>query len=143
MRVAARVGRAAGVRHATNGDRRVKPSADAGRQGVIGSGRRNVIGGWAVALLVVGGPGVAQTVDVPALARAKKCMNCHALDQKLVGPAYKAVAARYAADKDAEDRLVKKILEGGSGTWGVVPMPVNDVTEPQARQLAHWILLQK
>ena len=75
--------------------------------------------------------------------RAKKCTNCHAIDQKVVGPAFKAVAARYAKDATAEDRLAKKIREGGEGAWGVVPMPSNDVTTAEARQLAHWVLQQK
>ena len=80
--------------------------------------------------------------DDSDFARSKKCLNCHAIDTKLVGPAYRSVAARYAADRDAETRLVKKIREGGAGAWGVVPMPANDVTPAEAQRLARWVLMQ-
>jgi cytochrome c len=60
-----------------------------------------------------------------ALATAKNCMACHAVDKKLVGPAYKEVAAKYAGQKDAVDKLAVKIMKGGSGVWGPVPMPAN------------------
>jgi cytochrome c len=87
--------------------------------------------------------GFAYAEDDAALARAKKCTNCHAVDQKLVGPAFKAVAARYVNDAGAEDRLARKIREGGAGVWGVVPMPSNDVSPAEAKELAHWVLQQK
>jgi cytochrome c len=85
----------------------------------------------------------AWAADDLALAKAKKCTNCHAVDQKLVGPAFKDVASRYAKDTGAEDRLARKIHDGGAGSWGVVPMPSNDVTPAEAKQLAHWVLQQK
>ena len=79
-----------------------------------------------------------------ALATAKNCMACHAVDKKLVGPAYKEVAAKYAGQKDAVDKLAVKILKGGSGVWGPVPMPANaQVNEAEAKQLAAWVLSQK
>ncbi len=82
--------------------------------------------------------------DDAQMVRAKKCMSCHALDQKLVGPAFKSVAAKYANDASAEARLAKKIREGGAGVWGVVPMPANpEVSAAEAQQLAHWVLMQK
>jgi cytochrome c len=97
-----------------------------------------------VAALAVALPiGCAFAADDAELARSKKCMNCHAVEQKLVGPGYRSVASRYANDKDAEERLALKIRAGGSGAWGVVPMPSNDVTAAEARQLAHWVLMQK
>ena len=78
------------------------------------------------------------------LAKAKNCMACHALDKKLVGPAYKDVAAKYAGDKDAVNRLAKKIREGGTGVWGQVPMPANpQVSEAEAQTLAKWVLTVK
>lgn len=78
------------------------------------------------------------------LARAKNCMACHAVANKVVGPAYKDVAAKYAGQKDAEDKLTQKVLKGGSGVWGAVPMPANpQVTEAEARTLVKWILSQK
>jgi len=78
------------------------------------------------------------------LAKAKNCMACHALDKKLVGPAYKDVAAKYASDKDAAARLAKKIREGGTGVWGQVPMPANpQVSDAEALTLAKWVLTVK
>jgi len=79
-----------------------------------------------------------------ALATAKNCMACHAVDRKLVGPAYKEVAKKYAADKGAADALATKIQKGGSGVWGAVPMPANpQVSEAEAKKLAAWVLSQK
>ena len=79
-----------------------------------------------------------------ALATSKNCMACHAVDKKLVGPAYKEVAAKYAPDKSAVDKLAGKILKGGAGVWGAVPMPANtQVNEAEARKLAAWVLSLK
>jgi cytochrome c len=71
-------------------------------------------------------------------------MACHAIDKKLVGPAYKDVAAKYAKDKDAAKRLADKIVKGGSGVWGPVPMPANTQVSPaEAETLAKWVLTVK
>jgi cytochrome c len=79
-----------------------------------------------------------------ALAKAKNCMACHAVANKLVGPAYKDVAKKYAGDKTAVDKLAAKIIKGGSGVWGAVPMPANpQVSEADAKKLAAWVLNQK
>ena len=79
-----------------------------------------------------------------ALATSKNCMACHAVDKKLVGPAYKDVAAKYAGQKDAVDKLSAKIMKGGSGVWGPVPMPANtQVNEAEAKKLAAWVLTLK
>lgn len=76
-----------------------------------------------------------------ALAQAKNCMACHAADKKLVGPSYKEVATKYAGQKDAVDKLAVKIIKGGSGVWGPVPMPANaQVSEAEAKKLAAWVL---
>jgi cytochrome c len=78
------------------------------------------------------------------LAKAKNCMACHAAATKLVGPAYKDVAAKYAGQKGAEDKLVVKVMKGGAGAWGPVPMPANpQVSEAEARSLVKWILATK
>ena len=77
------------------------------------------------------------------LAQKKNCMTCHALDKKVVGPAYKEVAAKYAKDKDAVKKLSEKIIKGGSGVWGPVPMPANAVTPAEAETLAKWVLTVK
>ena len=91
------------------------------------------------ALAVVTAPALADQ----ALATAKNCMSCHAIDRKLVGPAYRDVATKYAGQKDAVDRLAAKIMRGGSGVWGPVPMPANSqVNEAEAKKLAAWVLSQ-
>ncbi|NHZ32306.1 c-type cytochrome [Massilia rubra] len=78
------------------------------------------------------------------LAKAKNCMACHAVANKVVGPAYKDVAAKYAGQKDAEAKLVAKVLKGGAGAWGAVPMPANpQVSDAEAHTLVKWILAQK
>jgi cytochrome c len=91
----------------------------------------------------------AATVSAPvladqALATAKNCMACHALDKKLVGPSYKDVAAKYAGNKSAVDTLAHKIQKGGAGVWGPVPMPANpQVSDAEAKKLAAWVLTVK
>lgn len=78
------------------------------------------------------------------LAQKKLCMSCHAVDKKIVGPAYKDVAAKYAKDKDAVKKLAEKIVKGGSGVWGPVPMPANSQVSPaEAETLAKWVMTVK
>jgi cytochrome c len=78
------------------------------------------------------------------LAKAKNCMACHAVGNKVIGPAYKDVAAKYANDPGATERLTQKVLKGGGGVWGVVPMPANNqVSEAEARTLVKWVLSLK
>jgi len=88
-------------------------------------------------------------VSMPALAdlqlaTAKNCMACHAVANKLVGPSYKDIAAKYADQKDAVDKLSAKIIKGGAGVWGPVPMPANaQVSADDAKKLAAWVMTQK
>jgi cytochrome c len=78
------------------------------------------------------------------LAQKKNCMACHSVDKKLVGPAYKDVAAKYAGQADAADKLAQKVVKGGAGVWGPVPMPANpQVSDAEAKQLVQWILTLK
>ena len=78
------------------------------------------------------------------LAQKKNCMACHAVDKKLVGPSYKDVAAKYAGQKDAVEILSAKVIKGGSGVWGPIPMPANpQVSEAEAKQLVQWVLSLK
>jgi cytochrome c len=94
----------------------------------------------AITLAIAAAPAYAN----PQLAQQKNCLACHAVDKKLVGPAYKDVAAKYAGQKDAVNKLTQKVLQGGAGVWGAVPMPANpQVTEAEAKQLVQWILSQK
>lgn len=83
-------------------------------------------------------------VASPELARSKICLGCHDVNEKKIGPAFKDVAARYAGQKDAAPRLADKVIKGGAGVWGVLPMPANPkVTPEEARQLVAWILTLK
>jgi cytochrome c len=80
----------------------------------------------------------------PDLAQKKNCLACHAVAQKVIGPSYKDVAAKYAGQPDAVAKLVPKVMKGGSGVWGAVPMPANpQVNEAEAKQLVQWILTLK
>ena len=91
-------------------------------------------------LAVAAGPVFAQA----DLAQKKNCMACHAVDKKVLGPAYKDVAAKYAGQKDAADKLAAKVMKGGTGVWGNIPMPANpQVSEAEAKQLVGWILTLK
>lgn len=99
-------------------------------------------------VLILAGAVASMTV-LPAwasadMAQKKNCMACHAIDKKLIGPSYKDVASKYGGQKDAADKLAQKILKGGSGVWGAVPMPANpQVSEAEAKQLATWVLSVK
>lgn len=78
------------------------------------------------------------------LAQKKNCMACHSIDKKVVGPSYKEVAAKYAGNKDAAAMLATKIIKGGAGVWGPVPMPANtQVSDAEAKQIVAWILSVK
>lgn len=76
-----------------------------------------------------------------ALAEKNACLACHAVDRKLVGPAYQDVAKKYAGQKDAEAALARSIKTGGSGKWGPIPMPAQAaLSDADAHTLAAWIL---
>ena len=95
-------------------------------------------------ILLVAAASSAPALADQALATAKNCMSCHAVDKKLVGPSYKDVAAKYAGQKDAVDKLAVKVMKGGTGTWGPVPMPANpQVNEAEAKKLVAWVLSTK
>jgi cytochrome c len=97
----------------------------------------------AVAALLMSASLAAHADSAEQLAKSKSCFACHATAKKLVGPSFKDVAAKYKNDKGAEDKLVLKILQGGSGVWGAVPMPPNQVSDAEAHQLVRWVLAQK
>ena len=78
------------------------------------------------------------------LAQKHACTACHAVDKKLVGPAYKDVAAKYKGDAKAQAALEEKVKKGGVGTWGQVPMPPNsNVPDADVKKLVAWVLSQK
>ena len=91
---------------------------------------------------------LSATLSLPAmadqaLATSRNCMSCHSIDKKILGPAYKDIAAKYRGDKTAPAVLAAKIRQGGGGVWGVVKMPSNpQVTEAEAQKLAAWVLGQ-
>lgn len=79
--------------------------------------------------------------DASALAEESGCLACHAVQIKVVGPAYKDVAAKYRGQDDAQEKLVAKVKAGGSGVWGEVPMPPNTyVSEEDTKTIVQWIL---
>lgn len=80
---------------------------------------------------------------IAKLARERNCLACHAKDKKIVGPAFKDVAKRYANQPDALQKLTNKILIGGTGAWGEIPMLPNNVTRDEAAKLATWVLQTK
>ena len=96
-------------------------------------------------LLSAGSLSAAAQAD-EALAKAKGCPACHTLEKKLVGPAYKDIAKRYAGQKGVEARLAEKIVKGGKGAWAKelgaeIPMPPNTSVKPdEASRMVKWIL---
>ena len=79
-----------------------------------------------------------------ALAKKHNCFACHSIDKKVVGPAYKDVAAKYRGDKSAPAKLFEKVKKGGAGVWGPVPMPPNSqVPDADIKSLVNWILSLK
>ena len=91
---------------------------------------------WAVGL---GLPSPARADAV--LSQQKNCNACHAMDGPITGPSFKAMAQKYANDRAAADKLTTRILKGGVGVWGPVPMPANpQLNDAEARRLAVWIL---
>ncbi len=98
------------------------------------------------ALLILAGACVlaAPAMADEALAKSKNCMACHAVDKKLVGPAYKDIAKKYAGQADAQAKLADKVVKGGSGAWGAIPMPANpQVSADEAKKLVAWVLATK
>lgn len=98
-----------------------------------------------VGLLVAGNANAAMSqADGLALAQKNACLTCHSIDHKIVGPAWKDVAAKYRGDKGAEARLIAKVKNGGAGNWGSVPMPPNSqVSDADIKSLVKFVLSLK
>jgi cytochrome c551/c552 len=78
------------------------------------------------------------------LATSSGCLGCHAVDHRIIGPAFKEVASKYKSDRSAARRLTAKVRQGGQGVWGTAPMPANtQVSEADAKILVQWVLSQK
>jgi cytochrome c len=99
-----------------------------------------VITAAATALLAMSGVASADQ----ALAQKNACMSCHGVDKKIVGPAFKEVAAKYKGDAGAQANLVEKVKTGGKGVWGQVPMPPSPQVKPEdANKIIAWVLSLK
>ena len=95
----------------------------------------------AAGLLVAGTANAAGEVE---LATKSGCLACHAVDHKVIGPAYKDVAAKYKGDAAAPARLYAKVKAGGAGVWGQIPMPPNaQVNDKDIKTIVDWVLTQK
>jgi cytochrome c len=81
--------------------------------------------------------------EATQLMQQHNCQACHAVDKKLVGPAFKDVAQKYATDSSAAGKLALKIKTGGGGVWGPIPMPPNNVSDADLNKLVAWILSLK
>ncbi len=97
------------------------------------------------ALLLMSGVATADdSAATMSLAQKNACLSCHGVDKKIVGPAFKDVAKKYAGDKSAHDRLAAKVKAGGKGVWGDIPMPPNpQVSTADADRIVTWILSLK
>ncbi len=96
--------------------------------------------------LIASGAAHAALDNAKALALMQKngCAACHAIDKKIVGPAYVEVAAKYKDDKNAVPMLAKKVKDGSTGVWGPIPMPPNStVSQADITDLVTWILTLK
>lgn len=75
------------------------------------------------------------------VANANACMGCHAVDRKLVGPSFQQIAAKYKGDAQAPVKLTRKVKEGGSGVWGMIPMPAHQsMSDADIRAVVDWVL---
>ena len=84
---------------------------------------------------------VEKPMDVAELAKRKACLACHGIDKRIVGPAFKEVAAKYKGEAGIEAKLVQKLRRGSSGVWGPMAMPSNpDLAQTDAAALIQWVL---
>lgn len=94
-----------------------------------------------LALSAVPAQAAVDAARAQTIANQNACMGCHAVDRKLVGPAFKDVAAKYKGDVGAEAKLIKKVREGGMGNWGQIPMPANPkVSDADLKTVIDWVL---
>lgn len=93
-------------------------------------------------MLVAAQANAVDAAAAKALAQKSGCLACHSVETKVLGPAYKDVAAKYKGDKTAEAKLVAKVKAGGSGVWGPMPMPANSpqVKDADIKTIVEWVL---
>jgi len=95
----------------------------------------------ATTVLVAGAMFTLPAIASEELAKKNNCLACHTVAAKVIGPAYKDVAAKYKGDAAAAAALVEKVKKGSSGVWGNIPMPPNTaVSDADAKALVDWIL---
>lgn len=92
---------------------------------------------------VAAGAAQPSGIDAQALLNKNACLGCHSVSQKIVGPAYRDVAAKYKADPQAITKIAASIRQGGTGRWGAVPMPAfPSLSEPELKALAEFVMAQ-
>ncbi len=107
---------------------------------------KSIVTAW---FAMVGASGVSAALaatsdaDAARLMAKYNCQACHTVDQKLVGPAFRDVARKYASDPAAETKLEGKVKNGGTGVWGQIPMPPNNVPATDLTALVQWIAALK
>lgn len=85
----------------------------------------------------------AAAVEMPELAKRNDCVNCHAIHERIVGPAWMDVSKKYASDAMAEEKLLVRVSKGSSGFFGLIHMPANDPEgkkQAEMRELVRFIL---
>lgn len=79
-----------------------------------------------------------------ALVAGSDCLTCHKTSEKNIGPAYKDVAAKYENTEENVKMLAEKVIKGGSGVWGAVPMtPHPQISQEDAEAMIKYIFLLK
>ncbi|CAB3752970.1 c-type cytochrome [Paraburkholderia humisilvae] len=106
--------------------------------------RRAILAGAALTLSAMAAVPTARAADTPRgllIAQRNACLGCHAIDRKLVGPSFQQVASRYKGNTQAEATLERKVKDGGSGVWGVIPMPAHPaMSDADIRTVVEWVL---
>ncbi|KPC52132.1 c-type cytochrome [Amantichitinum ursilacus] len=94
-------------------------------------------------VLLSAGASAQAAEDGAKIAAKYNCLACHAVDHKIVGPAYRDVANKYRGQPGIEAKLMKKVKEGGGGTWGTISMPAQVIGDDDLRTIVKWVLAQK
>lgn len=96
-----------------------------------------------VAGVVYAGGALAADADGGALLKKNNCLACHSMDKKVVGPAFKDVAAKYRGEAGAEAKLITKVSKGGKGVWGSMMMPPQTAKADEVKTMVQFVLSQK
>jgi S-disulfanyl-L-cysteine oxidoreductase SoxD len=80
-----------------------------------------------------------KTSDMLPILQKNTCSACHAVAAKVMGPAFKEVAKKYANRSDAASYLAGKIKSGGAGVWGSIPMPPMNISDAESKKIAQWL----